>query len=129
MFRESMSGLSRVAHVIAPDLPGFGESDVLPVSSFANLGQAISELLAHLGIGPRYVYLHDWGAPAGLHVAMQAPEKVLGLVVQNANAHRTGFGPAWAATQAYWSKPNAENEGSQPGRSAALIPNGPQRRR
>ena len=52
-------------------------------------------------------YLHDWGAPVGLQIAMDAPERVLGLIVQNANAHRTGWGPGWAATRAYWSQPNA----------------------
>jgi pimeloyl-ACP methyl ester carboxylesterase len=109
-FREVVPVLSQCACVIAPDLPGFGESAVLPVASFAAFGQAISELLERLAIGPRYIYLHDFGAPVGLHIAMQAPEQVLGLVVQNANAHRTGFGPPWVQTMAYWSQPNAENE-------------------
>jgi pimeloyl-ACP methyl ester carboxylesterase len=110
MFREVVPELAQVAHVIAPDLPGFGESDILPVPSFRAFGEAISELLDRLGIGPRYIYLHDFGAPVGFHLAMQAPEKVLGLIVQNANAHRTGFGPQWAATRAYWSEPTPENE-------------------
>jgi pimeloyl-ACP methyl ester carboxylesterase len=110
MFLEVMPELSRAAYVIAPDLPGFGESDVLPAVSFPALGQAISELLDRLAVGPRYIYLHDYGAPVGFHIAMQAPERVLGLIVQNANAHRAGFGPQWAQTQAYWSQPNAENE-------------------
>jgi pimeloyl-ACP methyl ester carboxylesterase len=96
--------------VIAPDLPGFGDSDVLPAVSFPAFGQAISELLERLAIGPRYIYLHDYGAPVGFHIAMQAPENVLGLIVQNANAHRTGFGPQWAETLAYYSQPNPENE-------------------
>jgi pimeloyl-ACP methyl ester carboxylesterase len=96
--------------VIAPDLPGFGESDVLPSPSFPALGDAILELLARLSVGPRYLYLHDYGAPAGLHVAMQAPERVSGLIVQNANAHRTGLGPQWDETQVpYWSNPTPEN--------------------
>ena len=110
MFREVIPELSQVAHVIAPDLPGFGESDVLQSPSFPAFGQAVSELLDRLSIGPRYIYLHDYGAPVGLHVAMQAPERVLGLIVQNANAHRTGLGPQWDATQAYWSHPTPENE-------------------
>ncbi|HEX2114205.1 MAG TPA: alpha/beta hydrolase [Alphaproteobacteria bacterium] len=110
MFREVVPELSQVAYVIAPDLPGYGESDVLPEVSFPAFGQAISELLARLAIGPRYIYLFDWGAPVGFHIAMQAPERVLGLIVQNANAHQTGFGPIWAATQAYWAQPTAENE-------------------
>lgn len=110
MFREVIPALSQVAHVIAPDLPGFGESDVLPAVSFPAFGQAISELLDRLAIGPRYIYLHDFGAPVGFHIAMQAPERVLGLIIQNANAHQTGFGPGWAATRAYWSQPTPENE-------------------
>lgn len=109
-FRDVVPELSQAAYIIVPDLPGFGESDVPPVASFPAFGQAISELLDQLAIGPRYIYLHDFGAPVGFHIAMQAPEKVLGLVIQNANAHRTGLGPQWAATQAYWSQPNPENE-------------------
>ena len=97
--------------MIAPDLPGFGESDVLASASFAAFGQAISELLHGLGIGPRYIYLHDWGAPVGFLVAMpRRRELVSGLIIQNANAHQTGFGPIWADTLAYWSQPNGEGE-------------------
>ena len=110
MFREVVPALAQVSYVIAPDLPGHGESDALPDISFSAIGQAISELLDYLGIGPRFIYLHDWGAPVGLQLAMQAPERVLGLIVQNANAHRTGWGPGWAATRAYWSQSNTENE-------------------
>lgn len=110
MFLGVVPALTQVAYVIAPDLPGCGESDVLPAVSFAAIGQAVSELLDHLAIGPRFIYLHDWGTPVGLQIAMQAPERVLGLIVQNANAHRTGWGPGWAPTRAYWSRPNAQNE-------------------
>jgi pimeloyl-ACP methyl ester carboxylesterase len=111
MFREVVPGLAQAAYVIAPDLPGFGESDVLLSPSFPAFGRAISELLDHLSIGPRYIYLHDYGAPVGLHIAMQAPDRVLGLIVQNGNAHRTGLGPQWDATQApFWTNPTPENE-------------------
>jgi pimeloyl-ACP methyl ester carboxylesterase len=105
-----MPELSLAAYAIAPDLPGFGESDVLPTASFSAYGQAISELLDQLAIGPRYIYLHDFGAPVGFHIAMQAPERVLGLIVQNANAHRAGLGPQWGPVLAYGSQPNPENE-------------------
>ncbi|MPZ35081.1 MAG: alpha/beta fold hydrolase [Rhodospirillales bacterium] len=109
-FRDVMPELSRAAYVIAPDLPGFGESDVLPAPSFPSFGQAISELLDRLAVGPRYIYLHDFGAPVGFQIAMQAPEQVLGHIVQNANAHRTGLGSQWAPVMDYWSHPNPENE-------------------
>ena len=89
-FREIVSVLAETVQVIAPDLPGFGQSDVLPSPSFSALSDAISETLDRFGIGPRYVYLHDFGAPVGLQIAMNAPELVSGLIIQNANAHRTG---------------------------------------
>jgi pimeloyl-ACP methyl ester carboxylesterase len=110
MFSNVAPALAQAAYVIAPDLPGHGESDVLPAVSFPAIGLAISELLDRLAIGPRFIYLHDLGAPVGLQIAMQAPERVLGLIVQNANAHRTGWGPGWAATRAYWAHPTRENE-------------------
>jgi pimeloyl-ACP methyl ester carboxylesterase len=111
MFREVIPELSQAVYVIAPDLPGFGESDVLPTPSFPAIGEAISELLDRLSVGPRFIYLHDYGAPVGFHIAMHAPERVLGLIVQNANAHRTGLGPQWDETQApYWSQSTSDNE-------------------
>lgn len=109
-FRGVAPELSRVAHVIAPDLPGFGASDVLPAPSFPAFSQAVSELLDRLAVGPRYIYLHDFGAPVGFDIAMRAPEQVLGLIVQNANAHRTGLGPPWARVIDYWTRPNPDNE-------------------
>jgi pimeloyl-ACP methyl ester carboxylesterase len=109
-FREVVPTLSQVAFVIAPDLPGFGESDVVPAPSFPAFGKAISELLDHLAVGPRYIYVHDFGAPPAFHIAMESPEQVLGLIIQNANAHRTGLGSQWAPVEDYWSHPNAENE-------------------
>lgn len=109
-FRGIIPRLSEVAYVVAPDLPGFGESEPVPSPSFAALTDAVLELLVHLRVGPRYLYVHDFGAPVALEIAMRAPQSVLGLVVQNANAHRTGQGPAWADTQAYWKDPSPENE-------------------
>lgn len=109
-FRDVIPVLSESVHVIAPDLPGYGHSDVPTEPSFAALSEAISELLDRLSVGPRYVYLHDYGAPVGLDIAMKSPELVSGLIIQNANAHRTGFGPEWKDTLAYYSQPTPENE-------------------
>lgn len=109
-FRDVMPALAKSAYVIAPDLPGFGASEPLADASFSGMAEAIAELLAHLDVGPRYIYLHDFGAPVGLELAMAEPEKVLGLIVQNANAHRSGQGPGWAATQKFWADPTPENE-------------------
>lgn len=109
-FRGVIPALAEIAFVIAPDMPGFGESDVLPDPSFGAVADAVSELLDHLSIGARYIYLHDFGAPVGLRIAMAEPHLVSGLIVQNANAHHSGLGPQWAETKAFWANPSKENE-------------------
>ena len=109
-FRDVIPGLARVAYVVAPDLPGYGQSDVLPSASFAAFSDAISEVLDHLAVERRFIYLHDSGAAVGLQIAMHAPELVSGLIIQNANAHRTGLGPLWEPTLKFWSEPTKENE-------------------
>ena len=109
-FRDVIPILAGSAFVIAPDLPGFGDSGPLAASSFAGFAAAIRELLDYLEVGPRHIYLHDFGAPVGLAIAMQAPSEVLGLIIQNANAHETGLGPSWAATKAFWAEPTPAHE-------------------
>lgn len=109
MFEPVMAELSKEFYLIAPDLPGYGESDVLAVPSLAGFGDAIAELLERLGVGRRYLYVHDFGAAATLHIAMQAPEQVRGLIIQNANAHRSGFGPLWKNSLEFWARPTPEN--------------------
>ncbi|MCV9937089.1 alpha/beta hydrolase [Boseaceae bacterium BT-24-1] len=96
--------------LIAPDLPGYGQSAPLPVPTFDAFGTAIQELLDPLAISHRLIYLPDWGAPVGLDIAMRSPEQVSGLIIQNANAHRSGFGPLWQTTFEFWANPTAENE-------------------
>jgi len=110
MFRDVIAPLSGRVYVVAPDLPGFGASDLPSEPSFDRLAHSIEELLSRLDVGRRFLYLHDWGAPVALHLAMRVPELVDGLIIQNANAHRSGFGPKWADTLDFWVAPNATNE-------------------
>lgn len=109
-FRNIIPRLSETCFVIAPDLPGFGQSGLIPDPSFARFTDVIEDLLKKLGVASAYLYVHDYGAPVALDLAMRDPRRVLGLVIQNANAHRTGFGPAWQDTIAYWDTPSKENE-------------------
>lgn len=109
-FRNVIGALSEDCFVIAPDLPGFGASQPLEQPSFARFADVIEALLARLSVESFFLYLHDFGAAVGLHLATRAPGKVRGLVIQNGNAHESGIGPPWAATKAYWEAPTPEHE-------------------
>jgi pimeloyl-ACP methyl ester carboxylesterase len=109
-FRHIIPRLSESCFVIAPDLPGFGQSGLIADPSFARFADLMEGLLEQLGVTSCYLYVHDFGAPVALDLAMRDPNRVLGLVIQNGNAHRSGFGPAWRDTMAYWNTPSRENE-------------------
>lgn len=109
-FRDVMAPLARDCFVIAPDLPGFGGSDPIERPSFARFADRIEALLARLRVASFHLYLHDFGAPVGLHLATRKPHRIRSLVVQNANAHESGMGAAWAATRAYWNDPTPQRE-------------------
>lgn len=109
-FRDVIPQLAQSAYVIAPDMPAYGQSEKLPVSNWDAYTTVLSELLDHLEVGSLFIYLHDFGAVPGIRLAMKAPERVLGLIIQNANVHRTGMGPLWNEVFEYWSNPTPENE-------------------
>ncbi|MEV4544527.1 alpha/beta fold hydrolase [Micromonospora echinaurantiaca] len=109
-FRNVIGTLARTCFVIAPDLPGFGGSEPIDRPSFARFADVIDELLARLDTRSFHLYLHDYGAPVGLHLATRDPRRVRSLIVQNANAHESGMGPTWSATRAYWDDPTPERE-------------------
>jgi pimeloyl-ACP methyl ester carboxylesterase len=105
MFRNLIAELSGGYHVIAPDHIGFGQSAAPPVSefeySFDNLAKVTLGLLDHLGLQRFALYIQDYGAPIGLRVASEHPERVTGLIVQNGNAYVEGFTPFWDLLFAY----------------------------
>lgn len=109
-FRNIIPRVAEVAFTIAPDLPGFGRSELIPDPTFARFADLIEALLEKLGVDRTYLYVHDFGAPVAFELAMRDPQRVLGLVIQNANAHRSGFGPQWRDTIRYWDEPTKANE-------------------
>ncbi len=109
-FRDIVTELARDLFVIAPDLPGFGDSDPVDAPSFAGFADRMGELLAQLRVDSFHLYLHDYGAAVGFHLATRTPERIRSLVIQNANAHASGLGPQWSATRAYWGHPTPERE-------------------
>ena len=113
MFRELIPRLADRYRVIAPDLPGFGFTEV-PVErkykySFESLAVTIDAFTRALGLNRYAIYVFDYGAPTGLRLAMAHPERVTAIVSQNGNAYEDGLGDAWAPIRKYWSEPNAEN--------------------
>ena len=88
-------------HLIAPDFPGFGQSDAPPPSSyvytFDHLAKTIGNLLEQLKISKCSLYLHDYGGPVGFRIILAHPERLQALIIQNANAYREGLGAKWLA--------------------------------
>lgn len=109
-FRDVIEPLARHCFVIAPDLPGFGRSDPIQCPSFSRFADVVEGVLSRLDVESFHLYLHDYGAAVGLHLATRAPRRIRSLIVQNANAHGSGMGPSWSATKAYWNDPTPERE-------------------
>ncbi len=100
MFRELIPRLAEKFHVIAPDMIGFGHSDAPPISRFAytfdNLTAITAKVLERLEVRSYVLYMHDYGGPIGFRLATAAPDRVRGLIVQNANAYMEGVSEAVA---------------------------------
>ena len=107
MFRNLIPILSKQYHVIAPDLPGFGFSDALSRAdyhyTFANLTKAMQAFIDTMGLKRFAIYIFDYGAPVGLRLAMNNPEKITGIISQNGNAYEAGL-LDWSngLVKAYW---------------------------
>ena len=101
-------------HVIAPDFPGFGQSDAPAPSAYAytfdHLALTTDKLLDQLEIEKAAFYLHDYGGPVGFRMMLAHPERVRALVIQNANAYQEGLGAKWALIAQYWADPQAHPE-------------------
>ncbi|MDZ7323325.1 alpha/beta hydrolase [Kosakonia sacchari] len=112
-FRELIPLLADKFHLIAPDLPGFGFTEV-PAErdyrySFDGLANTLIAFVDALNLQRFAMYVFDYGAPTGLRLALHYPQRVSGFISQNGNAYLEGLGDAWAPVQAYWQAPTAEN--------------------
>jgi pimeloyl-ACP methyl ester carboxylesterase len=112
-FRELIPRLADRYRVIAPDLPGFGFTEVPNERhykyTFDALAQSISAFTDALNLKRYALYLFDYGAPTGFRLAMARPERVTAIISQNGNAYEEGLGDAWAPIRRYWSEPTAAN--------------------
>ena len=113
MFRDLIPLLAAHYRVIAPDLPGFGFTEVPEARgysySFDNLAITLGHFVDALKLTRYALYVFDYGAPVGFRLAVAQPQRVSALVSQNGNAYLEGLGDAWAPIRAYWAEPTAAN--------------------
>lgn len=113
MYRELIPRMADRYRVIAPDLPGFGFTEVPPERgyqySFDALARTLEAFTDALKLTRYALYVFDYGAPTGFRLAVSRPERVTAIVSQNGNAYEEGLGDAWAPIQRYWKQPTSEN--------------------
>ncbi|HLG85186.1 MAG TPA: alpha/beta hydrolase [Bradyrhizobium sp.] len=106
MFAALIPLLADRYHLVAPDYPGFGESDSPPAAQFHYTFDHLAEIVGHfteqLGLTRYVLYQQDYGGPIGMRLAVAHPERVRAIIVQNAVAHEDGLGPAWDIRKAFW---------------------------
>ena len=106
MFRGLIPLLADKYHIIAPDYPGYGYSDMPDRAHFAytfdNVANIIEKLTRQLGADRYALYMMDYGAPVGFRLAAKNPEKVSALIIQNGNAYDEGLLTFWDPIKAYW---------------------------
>ena len=113
MFRDLIPLLSDRFHIIAPDLPGFGRSDMPPREqfhyTFDHIADVIDRFTEVVGFDRFAVYVFDYGAPTGFRLAVKHPERITGIISQNGNAYEEGLSEGWNPIQAYWKDPSQAN--------------------
>jgi pimeloyl-ACP methyl ester carboxylesterase len=126
MFRELIPRLATDYRVLAPDLPGFGFTEVSAarryVYSFDALVTTIEGFTRALHLDRYALYVFDYGAPTGFRLAMAHPDRVTAIVSQNGNAYEEGLGEAWGPIRTYWAAPTTKNREAL--RNAILTPEG-----
>ena len=110
MFRDLIPLLSDRFHIVAPDLPGFGQSDMPEHgATFERIAQTIDRFTEVIGFDRFAIYIFDYGAPTGLRIALKHPERITAIISQNGNAYEEGLSEGWNPIQAYWKDPSQAN--------------------
>jgi pimeloyl-ACP methyl ester carboxylesterase len=113
MFRDLIPLLADRFHIIAPDLPGFGQTDMPSretfTYSFDNVATVIDRFTEIIGLEKFAIYVFDYGAPTGFRIAVKHPDRVTAIISQNGNAYEEGLSEGWNPIQAYWKDPSEAN--------------------
>jgi pimeloyl-ACP methyl ester carboxylesterase len=113
MFRDLIPLLTDRFRLVAPDLPGFGQSDMPDRGSFAytfdNIARIIDRFTEVIGLTRFAIYVFDYGAPTGFRLATWNPDRITAIVSQNGNAYTEGLSDGWKPIRAYWEDPSQAN--------------------
>ena len=114
-YRDLISALAGHFHVVAPDYPGFGNSDMPSPYEFNYTFDRVSEIIekflksidfTHFGL-----YVQDYGGPVGFRIISRHPDWLDWLIIQNSNAYEVGFTKAWDGFRnALWKNRTPETE-------------------
>jgi pimeloyl-ACP methyl ester carboxylesterase len=113
MFRYLIPLLADRFHIVAPDLPGFGQSDMPSRDAFpytfAKLAEVIGRFTEVVNLKRFAIYIFDYGAPVGLRIAVKHPERITAIISQNGNAYEEGLSDGWNPIRTYWREPTKAN--------------------
>ncbi|MEX3687178.1 alpha/beta fold hydrolase [Paraburkholderia sp. BR14263] len=113
MFRDLIPKLAGRFHIVAPDLPGFGQSDLPDREEFAytfeNIAKVMARFTERIGFDRFAVYVFDYGAPTGFRLALAHPERITAIISQNGNAYEEGLSDGWNPIRAYWQDASPAN--------------------
>src|SRR5215470_12568580 len=113
MFRDLIPLLADEFHIVAPDLPGFGQSDMPSREKFSytfdNIARVIERFTEIIGFDRFTVYVFDYGAPTGFRLAVRHPDRITAIISQNGNGYEEGLSDGWNPIRAYWQDASQTN--------------------
>ena len=113
MFRDLIPLLAGRFRLVAPDFPGFGQSDMPDRGAydytFANIATTIAGFTEQIGLGKFAMYIFDYGSPVGLRLALMMPDRISAIITQNGNAYEEGLSNGWDPIRAYWKDASQAN--------------------
>jgi pimeloyl-ACP methyl ester carboxylesterase len=113
MFRDLIPQLADRFHLVAPDLPAFGQSDMPARSAFTYTFDSLANVIDHfvdvIGLHRFAIYVFDYGAPVGFRLAVRHPDRIAAIISQNGNAYEEGLSEGWNPIRAYWQESSPSN--------------------
>src|SRR5215471_3313925 len=113
MFRDLIPPLAGRFRLVAPDFPGFGQSEMPDRTnyqySFMNIATTIAGFTEKIGLKKFAIYIFDYGAPVGLRMALKFPDRISAIISQNGNAYEEGLSDGWNPIRTYWKDPSTAN--------------------